>query len=117
MKSSTALLALISLGSAAVLQPRKVSYDGFKVIRIPVGTDASKMTEIVSRLGLKTWTGAPRAGAFADIVVPPAQIAAFEKETEGMEAATMHEDLGVSIAKESDFDIYAGKLYRSGDKP
>ncbi|KAJ9136841.1 Zinc carboxypeptidase [Pleurostoma richardsiae] len=107
MNWSFLLATLSSVVTCAVIQPGKISYDGYKVVRVPVGTDASKITDIVSELQLKTWKGAPRAGAFADIVVPPSQAAAFANAISGMDAITMHENLGQSIAEESDFTAYA----------
>lgn len=109
MRTFAIFLTLVAVASAVAVKPRAVSYDGFKVVRIPVGTDASKVTEIVNKLQLKTWKGAPKAGAFADIMVPPSQLEAFNKEITGMEAITMHEDLGASIAEESNFAPYAGE--------
>lgn len=102
-------MALLGMASAAtLLEPRKVSYDGYKVVRLPVGNQVAKVNNIVSKLGLATWKGAPRKGAFADIVVPPSQIAAFSEEVAGIDTIIMHEDLGASIAEESGFEIYAG---------
>jgi Carboxypeptidase activation peptide len=109
MRYLALLSVLVALASAAVLQPPKVSYDGYKVFRLAVGDEVSKVDAIISKLNLKTWTGAPRAGAFADLVVPPSQIDAFINETVGMDIITMHEDLGASIANESSFQVYAGE--------
>lgn len=94
--------------AAAVAKPEKVSYDGYKVFRVAVGTQVAKINDVVSSLGLTTWKGAPRAGAFADIVVPPTKIDAFADKIAGLTAVTMHEDLGASIAEESNFHTYAG---------
>lgn len=106
-------LAAASPAPAPQSSSQRVSYDGYKVFRLPVGTDASKVAGIVDRLGLSTWKGAPRAGSFADVVVPPAQVDAFRGEIAGMEAVvTMHEDLGASIAEEASFQAYAGKYSR-----
>lgn len=69
-----------------------------------------KVNGIVNRLALQTWKGAPRANAMADIVVPPSQVDSFQKEIDGMQAITMHSNLGESIANESSFQTYAGKL-------
>ncbi|KAH8904959.1 zinc carboxypeptidase [Coniochaeta sp. PMI_546] len=93
--------------AAAVAKPEKVSYDGYKVFRVAVGTQVAKINDVVSSLGLTTWKGAPRAGAFADIVVPPTKIDAFADKIAGLTAVTMHEDLGASIAEESNFHTYA----------
>lgn len=103
---SSAVLALAS--AAAAQAPQRRSYDGYKVVRLTVGQDVAKVNGIIDRLGLTTWKGKPRAGAAADIVIPPSQADAFVAETTGMEAVTMHEDLGASIAQESTFHIYAG---------
>lgn len=103
--------SLLGLASAAVLQQPKVSYDGYKVVRVPVGMDASKVTDMVSKLGLSTWKGAPKAGSFADIVVAPSKLDAFTKATEGMQVHVMHENLGESITKESEFPAFSG-MYR-----
>jgi hypothetical protein len=109
MKHLAALAALCWLASAATLAPRKVSYDGYKVFRLSFGDNVDKVNDIISKLSLTTWKGAPRAGATADIVVPPSQLAAFQSEIEGFSAVTMHEDLGASIAEESaTFGAYRG---------
>ena len=108
MKPVPAISLFLAFSSAAVVQPRRASYDGYKVLRLAVGDEAEKLNGIVSRLNLPTWKGAPRAGAFADIVVPPAQFEEFSKEVVDMDAIVMHEDLGASIAAESAFNFYAG---------
>ena len=102
-------ICLLQFAGAAVLQQREVSYDGYKVFRLAVGDDVEKITSIVDKLGLSTWKGAPRAGAMADIVVPPEILDSFKSETAGIESFTMHEDLGASISDESKFSVYAGK--------
>lgn len=112
MKLALIISSCVALSTAVSVQPRpqKVSYDGYKVFRVSVGDQVAKVNEIVSTLGLTTWKGAPRAGAFADIVVPPSKVAAFTGRVLGMEAHTMHEDLGASISEESAFQAYAGML-------
>lgn len=102
MKVNALLSCLALAGSTAA----RVSYAGYKVVRLPVGTDASKLTEIVDRLQLTTWKGAPKAGTFADIVVPPEAAAAFDAETAGFEREVMHADLGISIDEEAAVDAY-----------
>jgi hypothetical protein len=96
------------VSAAAVAKPEKVSYDGYKVVRVAVGDQLAKINDVVSSLGLATWKGAPRAGAFADIVVPPTKLGAFTEKVAGLDVLTMHEDLGASIAEESTFHTYAG---------
>ncbi|KAK1961203.1 zinc carboxypeptidase [Colletotrichum sublineola] len=110
MKSLATLSALVAAASAAsiaVESPEPVSYDGTKVFRVSVGDEVDRVNDIVNKLQLSTWKGAPRAGAFADIVVPAADVGAFETEIAGMNVTTMHEDLGASIAEESTFSVYA----------
>jgi hypothetical protein len=106
--SASLLLSLPCFAAAAAVQQAKVSYDGYKVFRVAVGDEVAKVNGIVEKLGLATWKGAPRANAMADIVVPPAQLEAFNAEIGDMDSITMHEDLGASIAEESDFSVYAG---------
>ncbi|TLD04478.1 uncharacterized protein PgNI_11925 [Pyricularia grisea] len=101
-----ALFSALPVNSAAVA-PQSVSYDGYKVFRVAVGDNVDKVNGIVDRLALQTWKGAPRANAMADIVVPPSQLDSFQKEIDGMQAITMHSNLGESIANESSFQAYA----------
>ncbi|KAK3368684.1 hypothetical protein B0H63DRAFT_79957 [Podospora didyma] len=113
MKLLLAFSTVLALAAAAPPalavrpKPEKKSYDGYKVFRVTVGHEINKVNGIVSKLDLTTWKGAPRAGAYADIVVPPAQLDAFNTEIAGLETLTMHEDLGASIAEESSFSTYA----------
>ena len=98
----------LSLVYTSVVLAQKVSYDGYKVFRVQVREDVEMVNGVIDRLGLATWKGAKRAGAAADIVVPPNQVEDFKKEIEGLDAVVMHHDLGASINTESDFHIYAG---------
>ncbi|OHE96042.1 zinc carboxypeptidase [Colletotrichum orchidophilum] len=112
MKSLVALSTLIAAASAATVagsgaSAKRVSYDGTKVFRLSVGDEVDRVNGVVDKLRLTTWKGAPRAGAFADIVVPAADVASFKAEVAGMNVTTMHEDLGASIADESGFSVYA----------
>lgn len=107
MKTFTALTALLATASAAAVPSEKVSYDGYKVIRVSVA-DVDEVNSIVSKLDLTTWKDAQKAGSHADIIVPPSKLTAFEKATSGMDSVTMHEDLGKSIADESTFKTYVG---------
>lgn len=106
MKSLSLLLSALSLAVASPYgqpTPRAVSYDGYQVFRVPVGLDASKVTEIVEKLELDTWKAPNKAGAFADIVVSPDKLQAFNEEVAGIEGIeVMHEDLGASIAAEQE---------------
>ncbi|KAK6215788.1 zinc carboxypeptidase [Colletotrichum tabaci] len=110
MKSLTILSAIAATASAASVaagSAKRVSYDGTKVFRVSVGDEVDRINSVVDKLQLSTWKGAPRAGALADIVVPPTEVAAFEAEIAGMNVTTMHEDLGAAIADESSFSLYA----------
>lgn len=103
------LLAAASWAAAAPPPPpTRVSYDGFKVFRVPVGGSAQRVNDVVARLGLDVWQPASRKGAFADIEVPPAKLDNFGRAMAGLELLTMHDDLGRSIADEASFDVYAG---------
>jgi hypothetical protein len=101
MKTSTAISSLLTLAAVTTVSAERVSYDGYKVVRLSVGREIERVNSIMATLGLTTWKGAPREGAKADIVIPPEAIAAFTAQTVGMDAVTMHEDLGASIAAES----------------
>ncbi|WQF87076.1 Putative peptidase M14, carboxypeptidase A, carboxypeptidase, activation peptide [Colletotrichum destructivum] len=111
MKSLAILSAIAATASAASVaaagSAKRVSYDGTKVFRVSVGDEVDRINSVVDKLQLSTWKGAPRAGALADIVVPPTEVAAFEAEIAGMNVTTMHEDLGAAIADESSFSLYA----------
>ncbi|KAJ0303921.1 hypothetical protein COL516b_006365 [Colletotrichum fioriniae] len=110
MKSLAALstlVAAVSAASVAGASSKRVSYDGTKVFRLSVGDEVDRVNGVVDKLQLTTWKGAPRAGAFADIVVPATEVASFKAEVAGMNLTTMHEDLGASIADESGFSVYA----------
>ncbi len=111
MKLLAALCGFLAIATGAVLQEQKVSYDGYKVVRVTVGDDATRINAIVADLGLTTWKGAPKAGGLADIVVPPQQADAFHSRIGSIEMATMHEDLGAAIATESSFGAYGGKCW------
>lgn len=104
MKHLTLLLSALSLAVASpTIHSRTVSYDGYQVFRVPVGLDASRVTEIVEKLELDTWKAPNKAGAFADVVVSPEKLQAFNDEVAGIEGIeVMHEDLGASIAAEQE---------------
>ncbi|KAK1528737.1 zinc carboxypeptidase [Colletotrichum costaricense] len=110
MKSLAALSTLVAAATAASVvgaSSKRVSYDGTKVFRLSVGDEVDRVNGVVDKLQLTTWKGAPRAGAFADIVVPATEVESFKAEVAGMNLTTMHEDLGASIADESGFSVYA----------
>ncbi|KAI9049264.1 hypothetical protein LZ554_007111 [Drepanopeziza brunnea f. sp. 'monogermtubi'] len=92
------------LGFAIVAESAKVSYDGAKAIRIPVGEDVTPLMEVIQQLDLPVWKGArhgvPRANSNVDLVVPAEKVREFEELTATMNTEIMHEDLGASIAAE-----------------
>lgn len=108
MKTFVTLSAVLACASAAAVSSPKVSYDGYKVARVSVGDSPETVKNIISKLDLTTWKDAHGAGSYADVLVSPSQWSAFEKETSGLDATIMHEDLGKSIAEESTFTTYAG---------
>ncbi|KAK3369660.1 hypothetical protein B0T24DRAFT_363200 [Lasiosphaeria ovina] len=111
MKLLAAFSSALALATAASIatppRPAKKSYDGYKVFRVAVGPETNRINALVEKYDLKTWKGAPRAGAYADIVVPPAQASAFRADVADLEVITMHQDLGAAIADESSFSVYA----------
>ncbi|KAH7075244.1 hypothetical protein FB567DRAFT_186638 [Paraphoma chrysanthemicola] len=102
----TAVLALAGLASAASV-PKKVSYDDWKVVRVNVGSNAAKLSDIVSKLQLEVWKGHPSTSSVVDVMVAPSKIEAFQTATEDIETKVMHDNLGLSIADEDSFGIYA----------
>ncbi len=108
MWSFVALSHLLTITTCAVLQPQQVSYDGYKVVRVSVGDDVDKVRSVVADLGLATWKGMPRAGAFADIVVPPHHVEDFVSRIADLSSTTMHHDLGAAMAEEAQYQIYVG---------
>lgn len=103
-------LALFFLSSAlgafaSPAQPRqeKVSYDGVGVYRVPIGSDASQVAELVEKLDLETWKSYRKPGSYADVVVPPEKLKTFQAEVAGIEGVeVMFEDLGPAIAAEQE---------------
>lgn len=104
-----AVFASLLATAAAMPAEGKVSYDGYKVFRVPVmENDVPYLQSVIQRLNLSTWK-APKKGAFSDIQVAPNQLGAFERAMRGRSFEVMHEDLGASIADEGNFQAYAGK--------
>lgn len=111
MKFLGVSLATLGLASAAAVT-KKVSYDDWKVYRVNVGNNATDLKNLVSKLQLETWKGTPGTSEIVDVMVPPTQIRDFEASTDGIETQIMHENLGLSIADEETFSIYAGNYPR-----
>ncbi|MCJ1426938.1 hypothetical protein MMC29_004841 [Sticta canariensis] len=100
------LLAFPYLFAFVHAVPGIVNYDNYKVIRLGVGDNLSKVNDLLRERSLSTWNGAPKADGHVDVVVPAFQLKAFEDSTASMETQVMHEDLGASIAKERAYKPY-----------
>lgn len=100
---------LIALAAAGIV-PRKASYDGAKVFRMPVGHEAEKMKTLINDLHLSTWNGDAKDDAIIDLFVPAEKVLDFEEATLDLDTEVMHEDLGASIAEESKFGSFSGTL-------
>ncbi|CAO2652034.1 Nn.00g003170.m01.CDS01 [Neocucurbitaria sp. VM-36] len=109
MKFLGVTLASLGLASAATVT-KKVTYDDWKVYRVNVGSNTAKFNDLVSKLQLETWKGKPASSDVVDVMVPPSQVLDFETSTEGIETKVMHENLGLSIADEESFGVYAAGL-------
>ncbi|KAF4626386.1 hypothetical protein G7Y89_g11771 [Cudoniella acicularis] len=82
----------------------KVSYDGAKAIRIPMGEDVMPVMNIIKQLQLPTWKGVqegvPKAGGTVDLVVPADKVTEFNQLMTGINHEVLHDDLGASIEAE-----------------
>jgi len=107
MKLLGITLASLCFISAATVT-KKVSYDDWKVYRVNVGSNTDKFMGVVDKLKLETWKGKPATSDVVDVMVPPSQISDFEASTADIDTAVMHENLGLSIADEDVFSVYAG---------
>ena len=101
------LLAAASTASPVALpeqSPKPVSYDGVKVFRIQLddsAEQAAQLRAVIDRLQLETWSQVVKPAHRVDVVVEPAQLAAFAAGVSGIPYTTMHDDLGASIRAES----------------
>ncbi|RCI15910.1 hypothetical protein L249_1762 [Ophiocordyceps polyrhachis-furcata BCC 54312] len=111
MKSSTMLSCLLAAAATwattAAAEEIKMSFDGFKVYRVPVGAKVGHVNSVAKDLGLDFWQPAFREGVFADVEVPPGKVTAFLAAMQGFELFVMHEDLGKSMDVEAAFAVYA----------
>ena len=106
MKVFAAVAAFVAATSAAAVPATPVSYDGYKVFRVPVGKSTAPIDAIIKKLELETWEYSRQPGSFADLVVSPNKLELFEKQAAKLGAVVMHEDLGASIAEESAFTAF-----------
>ena len=107
MKFFGVAIASLGLASAASVS-RKVSYDDWRVYRINVGDKAAQVKDVVSKFDLQLWKGKPASSSVVDVMVPPSQVKDFEASTGDIETRLMHDNLGLSIADEDTFSVYAG---------
>ncbi|KAF2114115.1 hypothetical protein BDV96DRAFT_109773 [Lophiotrema nucula] len=106
MRLLSTIVASLGLASAASVA-KTVNYSGWKVYRINVGDATAKVSDVVSSLALATWKGKVATSKVVDVMVPPSQIEQFEQLSEDLDTELMHDDLGASIAIETDFHVYA----------
>lgn len=106
MKSLFFASLVLGLVSAIVV-PRKANYDGYRVVRLQVGDDVSRVKNIIQELSLSTWNGAPKDNSEVDVVVPADKFLQFESSTADLDSSIMHANLGASIARETDYQVYA----------
>lgn len=103
------------LPAASIATAGKVSYDGAKAIRIPVGEDVTQVMSVIHELDLPVWKGlaqgVPAPNSHVDIVVPASKVAEFEDLTSSITTEVMHEDLGLSIAEEGIVTPYGVYCY------
>ncbi|CAN8104497.1 unnamed protein product [Discula destructiva] len=105
MKRSAIVSLACSLSALAnpLIQDRQVSYEGYGVFRVPAGDDPSRVNSLVEDLELEVWKSLKKPGAYADVVVPPEKMAAFQGQIAGIEGVeVMHENLAESIAAEQE---------------
>ncbi|PSN72161.1 hypothetical protein BS50DRAFT_244268 [Corynespora cassiicola Philippines] len=107
MKIAGIALASLGLASAATVQKR-ASYDNWKVYRVNVGDKSAKLSELVDSLQLETWKGKASSSKVVDVMVPPTSVDKFEESD--LDVELMHENLGLSIADEESFTVYAAGL-------
>jgi carboxypeptidase A4 len=110
MKFLAATLASLGLASAASVA-KKVSYDDWKVYRVYVGSNAARISDVMSKLKLELWKVKPASSDVIDVMVPPSAIDDFEASTADVETSVMHDNLGLSITYENSFSVYAGTCF------
>jgi hypothetical protein len=103
-------------------QDTSVRYQNFKVIRIPTGTDTSKLESLVAQYRLNVWTEHALPNSHLDVEVPPDKYTNFTTAVDGIlkeegittRIVVMHEDLGESLRKESEGGVSASELRAKG---
>ncbi|KAI9843522.1 MAG: hypothetical protein M1837_006276 [Sclerophora amabilis] len=100
------LLLSVAAAAAATAVTAKTSYDGSKVIRVAVGDQAAKVSDMISQMSLSKWEGRAERNGHVDLVVPQGKLQQFEDSTSNMDTSVMLADLGAAIAEEGNFDVY-----------
>ncbi|KAL9035342.1 MAG: hypothetical protein Q9180_004914, partial [Flavoplaca navasiana] len=106
MKSNLLILPFILSLASSLIVPRKVNYDGYKVVRLSTGSSLAKVKTLIKDLSLSTWNGGPKENAEVDIVIPADKVTEFESSTADLAKTVMHENLGAAIAEEGDYSDY-----------
>jgi carboxypeptidase A4 len=89
MKFLAVSLASLALASAAAVT-KKANYDNYKVYRVDVGEDSSKLGSVIDKLQLSTWKGKVGSSKVIDVVVPPARILDFEAGVNGLSTKVLY---------------------------
>ncbi|KAG8689489.1 hypothetical protein FRC11_002316 [Ceratobasidium sp. 423] len=105
-----ATCALVCASLALAAPAERNPYAGTKVYRIPTGNQqqTDQIASMVTTLGVPTWKSAKIAFSHIDVEVSKDQLTSFHNALKQInpqlesQLITMHEDLGVSIAKEAE---------------
>lgn len=102
LSALTVLAATAIHVAALVTRASEATYDGVKVLRVPLHGEAevAKMEALIKDLDLDTWSDFIVASAPVDVLVPSAQAAAFDAAFK--DYTVIHEDLGAAIKEESE---------------
>lgn len=89
MKLLAVSLASLALASAVAVT-KKANYDAYKVYRVDVGEDSTKLGSVIEKLQLSTWKGKVETSKVVDVVVPPARILEFEAGVNGLSTKVLY---------------------------
>jgi carboxypeptidase A2 len=99
--TSTLLLSTTALGTVVPKAPKKVDYNGFKVLRVASTDDVKAQIE-----GLATHVLNPGKSAELDVVVSPENVDTLTALV--AESKVLNEDVGAAFAEEGQMSAYAG---------
>ena len=97
MKFTAALLLAPLALASAVPKERKVSYDGYKAVRIATHHNATAIKDALASLHTVPFNF--NNDDHLDVAIAPEDLKTFEKL--GLDTITIHEDLGKDIAEEA----------------